>query len=188
MSADRDWWYVVTETAQADTSVNGQQPQNGYPQLTLATAAARNLATTTKSVPQMQEITSRWLLRVLPWVEAAGGTFRVNRRANYTIGDGRITFRMNGDASIRVIPAELCELPMLKNFVDQPDVLEALAGQFELLDVEAGSPVVQEGNEANQLFLIAHGKLHKIGPGKYGEPTVLDTLSDGGYFGDRELV
>jgi CRP-like cAMP-binding protein len=188
MSADRDWWYVVTETAQADTSVNGQQPQNGYPQLTLATAAARNLATTTKSVPQMQEITSRWLLRVLPWVEAAGGTFRVNRRANYTVGDGRITFRMNGDASIRVIPAELCELPMLKNFVDQPDVLEALAGQFELLDVEAGSPVVQEGNEANQLFLIAHGKLHKIGPGKYGDPTVLDTLSDGGYFGDRELV
>ncbi len=31
-------------------------------QLSLGTAAARNLATTTKSVPQMQGITSRWLL------------------------------------------------------------------------------------------------------------------------------
>ena len=41
--------------------------------LSLSTAAARNLATTTKSVPQMQEITSRWLLKLLPWVETKGG-------------------------------------------------------------------------------------------------------------------
>jgi hypothetical protein len=41
-------------------------PQAGRQQSSLSTAAARNLATTTKSVPQMQEITSRWLLRVLP--------------------------------------------------------------------------------------------------------------------------
>jgi CRP-like cAMP-binding protein len=136
----------------------------------------------------MQEITSRWLLRVLPWVEASGGTFRVNRRANYTVGDGRVTFTMNGDASIRVIPDQLRELPMLRNFTDHPDVLEAMAGQFELRDIAAGSTVVREGDEANQLFLIAHGKLNKIGPGKYGESTVLETLSDGGYFGDRELV
>jgi len=131
---------------------------------------------------------SGWLLRVLPWIEATGGTFRVNRRANYTVGDGRITFRMNGDESINVIPKELCELPMLKKFIDQPAILEQIASQFELQDVEAGSTIVQEGDNANQLFLIAHGKLNKIGPGKYGEPTVLDTISDGGYFGDRELV
>jgi len=179
---------VVTETAQADTSVNGQQPQNGQPQLTLATAAARNLATTTKSVPQMQEITSRWLLRVLPWVEAAGGTFRVNRRANYTVGDGRITVTMNGDESIHVIPAELRELPMLRSFTEYPDVLSDLANQFELQDVPAGSPVVREGADANQLFIVAHGKLEKIGTSKYGEPTVLGSFTDGDYFGDRELV
>jgi len=82
----------------------------------------------------------------------------------------------------------LRELPMLRDFTDYPDVLEAIANQFELQDVPAGSVVVQEGDNANQLFLIAHGKLNKIGPGKYGEPTVLETLSDGGYFGDSELV
>ncbi|MET9000202.1 Crp/Fnr family transcriptional regulator, partial [Amycolatopsis sp. NPDC004169] len=32
----------------------------------LGRAAARTLATTTKSVPQMQGISSRWLLKVLP--------------------------------------------------------------------------------------------------------------------------
>ncbi|MFE6184207.1 Crp/Fnr family transcriptional regulator, partial [Streptomyces sp. NPDC056465] len=42
-----------------------------HPQ-SLGTAAARNLATTTKTPPQMQEITSRWLLRMLPWVQVQG--------------------------------------------------------------------------------------------------------------------
>ncbi|MGW2866295.1 Crp/Fnr family transcriptional regulator, partial [Streptomyces sp. NPDC001205] len=50
-------------------------PENRAQQ-SLGTAAARNLATTTKSVPQMQEITSRWLLRMLPWVQVQGGTYR----------------------------------------------------------------------------------------------------------------
>ncbi len=39
------------------------------PQQSLGTSAARNLATTTKSAPQMQEISSRWLLHMLPWVD-----------------------------------------------------------------------------------------------------------------------
>jgi len=39
---------------------------NGKPQMSLSTAAARNLATTTKSEPQMQGISSRWLLKVPP--------------------------------------------------------------------------------------------------------------------------
>ncbi|MBV9437693.1 MAG: Crp/Fnr family transcriptional regulator, partial [Acidobacteria bacterium] len=47
-------------------------------QLSLDIAAARALTTTTKSTPQMQEITSRWLLRMLPWVQVSGGTYRVN--------------------------------------------------------------------------------------------------------------
>jgi hypothetical protein len=34
----------------------------------LSTGAARNLATETKSAPQMAGITPRWLLKVLPWV------------------------------------------------------------------------------------------------------------------------
>ena len=57
--------------------------------MSLGTAAARNLATTTKSVPQMQGISPRWLLRMLPWVEVAGGAYRVNRRLSYAVGDGR---------------------------------------------------------------------------------------------------
>jgi CRP-like cAMP-binding protein len=155
-------------------------------QLSLSTAAASNLATTTKSVPQMQGITSRWLLRILPWVEASGGTYRVNRRLTYAVGDGRVTFTTMG-AQVQVIPEELCELPVLRGFADN-EVLGALAGRFTQREFEAGNTIVQEGQPADQVFLIAHGKVNKIGPGKYGEPTVLDVLADGDYFGDRELV
>src|SRR6185369_4756069 len=92
---------------------------DGEGQLTsLSTQAARQLATTTKSEPQMQAISSRWLLRTLPWVDVKGGTYRVNRRLTYTVGDGRITFLKTGDR-VEVIPAELGELPVLRSYEDQ---------------------------------------------------------------------
>lgn len=163
-----------------------ERPQSGFPQLTLSTAAARNLATTTKSVPQMQEITSRWLLRELPWVEAKGGAFRVNRRLTYTVGDGQVTFDMSG-AAVRIIPGELRELPVLRGF-DDPEILRALADQCEQREFEPGSALVDRGQPADHIFFIAHGKVNKIGPGKYGEHTILEVLADGDYFGDRELV
>src|ERR1700742_3835113 len=98
-------------------------------QLSLSTAAARNLATTTKSVPQMQGITTRWLLRLLPWVEASGGTYRVNRRLTYTVGDGRIDFASTGSQNSQIIPAELGEFAALRGFEDE-GVLATLAGRF----------------------------------------------------------
>ncbi|MGH3828308.1 MAG: family 2B encapsulin nanocompartment shell protein, partial [Pseudonocardiaceae bacterium] len=172
---------VQTEPVQPDPDVNGDQRQ-----LSLSTAAARNLATTTKSVPQMQGITSRWLLKVLPWVEATGGTFRVNQRLSYAVGDGRVKFSTTG-SEVRVIPGELCELPMLRGF-DDPELLGGLAGRFVQRELAVGNTIVQEGQAADQLYLIAHGKVNKIGQGKYGEPTVLDVLADGDYFGDDEWV
>ena len=176
----------VTESVQAELSVNGSSANGARSQLSLATAAARNLLTTTKTAPQMQGITSRWLLRVLPWVEASGGVFRVNRRLSYAVGDGRVTFTTTG-AEVRVIPAELCELPMLRGF-DDAEVLAALAGRFVQREFAAGNTLVEVGQPADQVFLIAHGKVNKVGSGKYGEPTVLDILADGGYFGDQEWV
>src|SRR3954454_18233335 len=98
------------------TSVeSGSGIGNPQPATSLGTEAARNLATTTKSVPQMQGITSRWLLRMLPWVQVPGGSYRVNRRASHTLGDGRVEFTTTG-STVRVIPVELRELPLLRAF------------------------------------------------------------------------
>ncbi|HEX4226206.1 MAG TPA: family 2B encapsulin nanocompartment shell protein [Pseudonocardiaceae bacterium] len=157
----------------------------GQSQLSLGTAAARNLATTTKSVPQMQGISSRWLLKLLPWIDVPGGTFRVNRRLTYTVGDGRVEFVQTG-SECRVIPAELGELPALRGY-DDADVLSALAGRFQQREFSPGDVLVTEGEQADQVFLLAHGKVNKIGAGKYGEQSVLDTLTGGSYFGEQIL-
>jgi hypothetical protein len=161
-------------------------PDTEAPQLSLGTAAARNLATTTKSAPQMQGKTSRWLLRVLPWVEARGGAYRVNRRLSYAVGDGRVTFT-NVGAEIQVIPAELCEIPFLRTY-DDMDVLAALAGRFKQRDVSPGDVLVERGKPADQIVLIARGKVEKIGTGKYGDEVVLDTWADGDHFSYEVLL
>jgi CRP-like cAMP-binding protein len=160
--------------------------ENGRQQMSLSTEAARKLATTTKSVPQMQGITSRWLLRLLPWVQASGGAYRVNRRLVYAIGDGRVSFT-NVGAAVQVIPRKLTELPLLRGFADE-STLEALANRFVQQEIRSGDLIVEAGKPADHLFLIAHGKVNKIGAGKYGDQLVSEVLADGDYFGDRALV
>ncbi|XXY53466.1 family 2B encapsulin nanocompartment shell protein [Sorangium sp. So ce269] len=154
--------------------------------LSLGTEAARKLATTTKSPPQMASITPRWLLKVLPWVEVSAGVFRVNRRLSYAVGDGRVTFTEVG-RSVRVIPRELCELPILRDF-DDDAVLEELADRFVQRDVEPGDVIVERGQPADQICLIARGKVEKLGVGKYGDRTVLGVLADGDYFTTEALL
>ncbi|WP_327085107.1 hypothetical protein [Nonomuraea sp. NBC_01738] len=144
--------------------------------LSLSTAAARKLATTTKSVPQMREITPRHLLRALPWVES-GAVYRVNRRLTYTVGDGRVSFT-NAGAAVSVIPATLGELPSLRGFGDE-EVLGALAARFAQLGLAAGQPV-----PPGAVVLVAHGKVARVGVGEYGGEVVQGVLADGDHLGD----
>ena len=166
--------------------IETEEPTAAATPLSLGTEAARNLATTTKSHPQMQEITSRWLLRLLPWVRTAGGTYRVNRRMSCVIGDGRVSFTNTG-TDIAVVPQELRELPLLRDFTDDA-VLGALAERFEQREYAAGDTIVATGDPANAVYLIAHGKATRVGTGEFGDPVVLDTLVSGDHFGSSDLV
>ncbi|AKF80363.1 Crp/Fnr family transcriptional regulator [Myxococcus fulvus 124B02] len=152
----------------------------------LGTQAARQLATTTKSEPQMQGISSRWLLKLLPWVQVSGGTYRVNRRMTYAVGDGRVTFTSTG-AKVAVIPQELGELPLLRGYEDV-EALTALANRFEQKQFKAGEVITEAGKEADSIVLIAHGKVNRVGTGKYGEPVVLETLADGDHYSYQALL
>ncbi|QIS11250.1 family 2B encapsulin nanocompartment shell protein [Nocardia arthritidis] len=161
------------------TETNGQQKS-------LSTGAAHQLAHTTKSEPQMQGITSRWLTRMLPWTEVKGGIYRVNRRLTHTLGNGEVEFVVDGSKA-KVIPLELTELPPLRDFEDE-EVLNALAQRFEQLDIEPGAVVAEFGNPMDRVMLIVHGKLTKLGTGEFGERTVLGLLGDGDYFGSEMLT
>ncbi|MER5309353.1 family 2B encapsulin nanocompartment shell protein [Streptomyces sp. NPDC002773] len=167
-----------------DTSPDAQL--DAPKQSSLSTAAARNLATTTKSAPQMQEISSRWLLRMLPWVETKGGAYRVNRRLSYTVGDGRVEFVQDG-AHVRVIPRELGELALLRDFEDE-EVLNALAARCVQRDFGVGEVLVERGAPAEQIHLIAHGRIRQTSLGKYGDEVTVAVLADGDRFGENALL
>ncbi|MET9293950.1 family 2B encapsulin nanocompartment shell protein [Streptomyces sp. NPDC003077] len=152
----------------------------------LSTAAARNLATTTKTVPQMRGITSRWLLRLLPWVQVRGGTYRVNRRLAHTVGDGRVNFAVTGRV-VAVIPEELRELPALRGFTDAA-VLGSLAERFTQHEYAPGEVIARAGLPADRIVLIAHGRVDRLGIGKYGDATVLAALAGGDHLGDAPLT
>ena len=156
----------------------------GGNQLSLDTAAARNLATTTKTTPQMQGITSRWLLRVLPWVEAKGGAYRVNRRLSHAVGRGRVAFSQAGDDDVTVVAPTLTELPPLRGFEDEA-LLAELASRFAVREFRAGQTLADAGTLVDTLWLIAHGKVDLTGKGKYGDHAVHGHLADGDHFGDE---
>lgn len=159
---------------------------SGRGKLSLSTAAARNLATTTKSQPLMQGVSPRWLLRILPFVQTQGGVFRVNRRLSYSVGDGRVTFTTTG-AEVRVIPQELCELPLLRGY-DDVEVLSALADRFVQHELAPGDVIVEWGEPADQICLIAHGRIEKRGIGRFGDETMLGVLADGDHFTYRAII
>ena len=152
----------------------------------LSTEAARKLATTTKTPPQMQGISSRWLLRSLPWVQVNGGSYRVNRRLSFVVGDGQLSFSNVGDR-VSVVPEKLAELPLLRGFED-PDALAALAQRCEQHEYAAGEVIATEGATAPHAVLIAYGKVVRRTEGKYGNEVRLKILGDGDFFGDRALT
>jgi CRP-like cAMP-binding protein len=151
-------------------------------QTSLSTAAARNLATETKSAPQMQGISPRWLLRLLPWVELPGGVYRVNRRLSHAVSKGTIGCTWVGSAP-RVIPEQLGALPLLRGFADL-ELLDALADGFTRSEHAAGELVAREGQPAESVHIIARGKLLKTKVGKYRDVLELGALADGDHFGE----
>jgi hypothetical protein len=154
--------------------------------LSLGTAGARNLATTTKTVPQMQGITSRWLLRKLPWVEVSGGTYRVNRRLKLAVGHDRVGFVQTGADDVRIVPETLTELPLLRGFGDM-SLLADLARRFALRHYGPGEVIAEAGAPVTEVFIIAHGKVEQFGTGEYGDVQSLGVIVDGAQLGDEAL-
>jgi hypothetical protein len=70
----------------------------------LGDRAARQLANTTKTAPQMLAITPRWLVHLLPWTPVESGTFRINR--------------VKSDAPVDVICGARDERDLPETFID----------------------------------------------------------------------
>lgn len=157
------------------------------PNLTsLGVPAAKTLATVTKTAPQMRGQSSRWLLRLLPWVQTAGGVYRVNRRRVVRIEAGRASFAGSIDDPA-VTVAGLRALPMFREY-DNDDVLDTLAGLFEVAIADTNDNITVSGESFDRVILIVHGKIEQLGMGEYGDEVSLGVLGGGDYIGDHVKV
>ncbi|GAA2595116.1 family 2B encapsulin nanocompartment shell protein [Streptomyces axinellae] len=148
-------------------------------QLSLSPDVARQLATTTKTRPQMRGITPRYLLRVLPWVDVAAGVYRVNRRRSFVLGDDRIS-SYTQDGETRVLAEDLREVPYLAEA--DGALLSELAEGFEEVAFDAGQELTAEGAAAEKLWVLVHGRAEKRATGKYDEDTLIEVIGEGQFF------
>ncbi|WP_037914123.1 family 2B encapsulin nanocompartment shell protein [Actinacidiphila yeochonensis] len=175
-------------TGTVGPAAGGPSPEAalGGPRTSLGIPAARQLATTTKSEPQMQAISSRWLIRMLPWLDIGGGTYRVNRRLQLQVGRGRVRFEQNTADDIRVVPETLAELPVLSGYSDT-GVLRELAARFQVREVRPGQVLFEAGQPATEAYLVVHGRVTRYAAGRYGEEAVVGTATDGDQLGDEAI-
>jgi CRP-like cAMP-binding protein len=112
--------------------------------------------------------------------------FRANRRLVYATGDGIVAFTTVGREA-RVIPGELCELPMLRG-LDDIELLEQLASRFVQRELTPGEVIVERGRPVDELWLVVEGKIEKLGRSKFGDEVVLGLLGDGDHLGHEALL
>ncbi len=161
------------------------QDQEQEKQSSITQGAARNLATTTKSVPQMVGITPRYLTRLLPWVEVNSGTYRVNRQKVVLAQDEKIKFDFEGGES-RIQARHLKALSLFKK-VDE-EVLEILVGKFKGEAFAPGETIIKQGDPGDKFYIIISGKAEARQAGTHGRDISLGIMNEGSHFGEIALL
>jgi len=156
-----------------------------HAQQSLDVRTARQLATTTKTVPQMVGITPRWFLKLLPWVNVEAGTYRVNRLKVLLRDVPRLRFDIvNGKP---VIGREQLKTIPLFSVVDDA-ILDAIASQFEVIEFHRGENVIKEGTPGDNFYILTAGKVEIWAQGLYGQKVHIKILAEGDFFGEIALL
>ncbi|MFN9984776.1 MAG: family 2B encapsulin nanocompartment shell protein [Pirellula sp.] len=154
-------------------------------QRSVTTAVARNLATTTKTSPKMMSITPRYLLKLLPWVQVNGGTYRVNRTKVELAKAERIAVDFaEGVASFP--PAALRRIPLFSKLPDP--ILDRMSGFFRTESVPIGNKLLVEGEDRSKFFIIAQGQVEVLSKGVHGSDLRIALLTEGEFFGESDLI
>lgn len=160
---------------------------------------ARALTTTHKTRPQMEAISSRNLLKVLPWVNVQGGYYRVNRRLVIEIRAGKVSFIEPVDQNpLAILPESLKQIPSFRN-IDDDSVLSQIADAAVEGNFEKGDAIVLDNPDATldtHIYIIVSGKVSFFDPGVYDADNPDDTdyekaigaLGIGQFFGEHSFL
>ncbi|MFB2879169.1 family 2B encapsulin nanocompartment shell protein [Floridanema aerugineum] len=164
--------------------VNIATNPNHRPQQSIDIKAARNLAITTNTIPQMVGITPRWLLHFLPWVQVQSGTYRVNRTKIVLKETPKVRIN-NSNGVSTVVLEDLRKIPLF-SCLDQSETA-AIANRFQTQNFGIGECLICEGQPGDKLYIVVEGKLEVFTGGDQGENLRVAVLSAGDFFGETNL-
>ncbi|MFC3879856.1 family 2B encapsulin nanocompartment shell protein [Algoriphagus namhaensis] len=154
----------------------------GQVRISLPKEQARQLTTTQKTRPMMESISSRNLLKVLPWVNVVGGFYRVNRRQILEIRPNLVTFT-DDNGQPKIYPPSLNQIPVFRTVQDE-QLLTQIAEKAEKVEFEKDASIKSQDENSIMLYLIAIGKVSLLEDGVYNNDSVIVTLGPGQYFAD----
>ena len=154
-------------------------------QRSVTTATARQLATTTKTPPQMGSITPRLLLKLLPWVQVDSGTYRVNRTKVELKKAERIDVEYY-DGIPAFSAQSFRRIPIFSHI--NADIVNRLAKKFEIEEVGLGEYLINEDKDRQKFFIVTKGQVEVSNKGPHGENLRIALLSEGEYFGEADLL
>ncbi|MDR2118854.1 MAG: cyclic nucleotide-binding domain-containing protein [Tannerellaceae bacterium] len=154
-------------------------------QRSVTTSTARQLATTTKTPPQMGSITPRLLLKLLPWVQVDSGTYRVNRTKVELKRAERIDVEYY-DGVPAFSAGAFRRIPLFSHI--GKDIVNRLAKKFEIEEIPLGNYLIQEGHDSRKFFIVARGQVEIYSKGPHGENLRIALLSEGEYFGEADIL
>jgi CRP-like cAMP-binding protein len=151
----------------------------------LNTQQARNLANTTKSVPQMESSTPRWFMQMLPWVNLEAGIFRVNRRKTVVRKVIKVPISAEGGSG-KILGAHLKSIPLFEHCDEA--FLDELAAKFLSESFPMGQRVMSRGDAADKFYILADGKVEVSDVSDHGDKVRLSMLTEGDYIGEIALL
>jgi hypothetical protein len=154
-------------------------------QQSINTSAARNLASTTKTPPQMAAISPRWLLRLLPWVNVDAGTYRVNAVRMAMRRPGRVDVIHDGRKST-ITEDGLRAIPLFDDA--SASILDAMRDSLTPENFQPGKLIIEEGKDSDKLFIVVRGKAEVFRKSADGLESRHKVLACGDYFGAEQLV
>jgi len=146
---------------------------------------ARNLANTTKSVPQMESTTPRWFMQMLPWVSLENGIYRVNRRKTVLRPGVKIPIAVQNGVA-RISGAQLKGISLFQSC--DLAFLDDLAAKFQSESFPMDQTVMARGDAADKFYVLAEGKVLVSEVGEHGTKVRLAMLTDGDYIGEIALL
>jgi CRP-like cAMP-binding protein len=146
----------------------------------LSKEQARVLATTHKTRPMMEAISSRNLIKVLPWINVQGGFYRVNRRLVIEIRGRKVSFIKD---PLAIFPESLRQMPSFKH-IKEDAILDQIAASAVEENFAKDADILLDATPSTHMYIIVSGKVAFFNPGETNYDDVIGSLGEGQYWGE----